>query len=292
VADAGPDQTVFEGEVVQLDGSGSISPTGAPLNYLWEIIADGTVTLSDSSVVNPTLVPDMAGVYKIKLTVFSAGWSSIPDTVIVSGEAVQIENVIDRVEDLVSEGELNQGQGNALISKLEGATSKLPEEGLRATTKRGPSRKGKRPNIKAAINKFEAFIHQVNSLIDEGVLSARKGQPLIYAVSVIIAELGEGAAKLAAVPTEFSLSQAYPNPANPSTMIHYILPEAVDARLTIFNIQGQPVRVLVDAFQRWGEHHVEWNGRDDNGRVVAAGVYLYRLEAGHHMAVRKMILAK
>jgi hypothetical protein len=84
----------------------------------------------------------------------------------------------------------------------------------------------------------------------------------------------------------------HPNPFNPATTIHYSLEEATDVRLTIYNVLGQPVRTLVQGGQGSGVHHVVWDGRDALGHQVTSGLYLYRLEAGQQVAVRKMILAK
>ena len=94
------------------------------------------------------------------------------------------------------------------------------------------------------------------------------------------------------VPDQFLLEQNYPNPFNPSTTIRYSLPELSDVRLTIYNILGQQVRVLVNETQSAGVYTIQWNGHDAIGRQVATGVYLYRLQAGKHVAVRKMIFAK
>ena len=90
----------------------------------------------------------------------------------------------------------------------------------------------------------------------------------------------------------FELTQNYPNPFNPSTTIRYTLPEASDVRLTIHNALGQEVRALVNTTQSAGVQSVQWDGRDALGKLVATGLYLYRLEAGPHVAVGKMIFAK
>ena len=90
----------------------------------------------------------------------------------------------------------------------------------------------------------------------------------------------------------FELHQNYPNPFNPATTIQYTLTEGADVRLTIYNILGQQVRVLGDTAQGAGVHSVQWDGKDAFGRQVTSGLYLYRLEAGNNVAVRKMVLAK
>ena len=93
-----------------------------------------------------------------------------------------------------------------------------------------------------------------------------------------------------AKPISFKLNQNYPNPFNPGTVISYQLPEAVPVRLEIYNSLGQRVRTLVDDLQEAGPHGLVWDGRDDSGRGLASGVYLYRLVAGSFTESRKMVL--
>ena len=90
----------------------------------------------------------------------------------------------------------------------------------------------------------------------------------------------------------FELYQNAPNPFNPSTTIRYTLAEASDVRLTIYNSLGQRVRVLVNSGQSQGAYSVAWDGRDHLGREVSSGLYLYQLEAGANVSVRKMVFAK
>jgi hypothetical protein len=96
----------------------------------------------------------------------------------------------------------------------------------------------------------------------------------------------------AARPTGTGLQANYPNPFNPSTSIPYALTEAVMVKLTVFNLIGQQVRVLVDQLQVPGSYRATWDGLDAAGAQVAGGVYLVRLQAGDHSEVRKMLLAK
>jgi predicted outer membrane repeat protein len=95
------------------------------------------------------------------------------------------------------------------------------------------------------------------------------------------------------LPRQFALQPCYPNPFNPTTTIAYDLPRPADVSLKIFDLAGRLVRVLVDEpAVAAGRHTVEWNGRDDRGRSVAAGVYLARLKAGDFSQVRRMALVK
>ncbi len=97
------------------------------------------------------------------------------------------------------------------------------------------------------------------------------------------------------IPRRFELSQNYPNPFNAETKIRYTLAaEAAHRRTTlrIYNILGQEIRSLVDDVQGAGDHIVQWDGRDQNGRAVSTGVYFCRLQAGPSSQTKKMVLLR
>ncbi len=96
-----------------------------------------------------------------------------------------------------------------------------------------------------------------------------------------------------AVPQVFSLGQNFPNPFNPSTHIQYVLSRAGVVRLAVYNAAGQKVRSLVQGHRQAGLFLSQWDGRDDGGRAVASGAYLYRLELdGGESLVRTMTLVR
>ena len=72
------------------------------------------------------------------------------------------------------------------------------------------------------------------------------------------------------------------------------LATADQIRLRIFNTAGQHVRTLVDARRQAGAHQITWDGRDQQGRALASGLYLYRLEAqrAKFSQTRSMLLAR
>lgn len=92
------------------------------------------------------------------------------------------------------------------------------------------------------------------------------------------------------VPDRFELQQNYPNPFNPETLIRYSIPTAMTVRLTVYNVLGQQVASLVDAFQEAGDFSVKWNGKDGAGNKVPSGVYVYQLKGEGFVQARKMIL--
>ena len=95
------------------------------------------------------------------------------------------------------------------------------------------------------------------------------------------------------IPEEFALAQNYPNPFNLTTTIEYDLPGESNVKISVFNILGQKVITLVDAFQTAGAAKtITWNGLDKNNIGVASGTYLYRIEAGSFSQTKKMVLLK
>ena len=93
-----------------------------------------------------------------------------------------------------------------------------------------------------------------------------------------------------ALPTDFALGQNYPNPFNPSPIIPYQLPAAGHVRLEVFNLLGQRLVTLVDGERSAGVYTAQWDATDSAGRVVGAGVYIYRLSSGGVSATRRMVL--
>ncbi len=106
------------------------------------------------------------------------------------------------------------------------------------------------------------------------------------------------------LPRVFSLSQNYPNPFSPrstlgrnTTTIRYTiavgLPNGnVPVELKIYNLLGQVMKTLVIKEQAPGEYTVVWDGTDEAGRLVAAGIYLVRIMAGDFVAERKVVVLR
>ena len=89
------------------------------------------------------------------------------------------------------------------------------------------------------------------------------------------------------LPTEYSLSQNFPNPFNPSTKIKYSIPISSQVSLKIFNTLGEEIETLVNEEKPVGTYEVNWNAAN-----LPSGVYFYRLQAGSFVQTRKMILLK
>jgi C1A family cysteine protease len=92
--------------------------------------------------------------------------------------------------------------------------------------------------------------------------------------------------------TTFALAQNYPNPFNPYTEIKYEIPASCRVRLKIFDVSGRLIRTLVDGHREKGRHSELWDGREENGRPVASGIYFYRLETGRYSETKRMVLLR
>lgn len=88
-------------------------------------------------------------------------------------------------------------------------------------------------------------------------------------------------------PYGFDLSQNYPNPFNPATKIEYLIQHKGKVRLTVFDLLGREIEVLVDDVQNPGKHQVVFSGAN-----LTSGVYFYKLMANNHTITKKMILMK
>ena len=94
------------------------------------------------------------------------------------------------------------------------------------------------------------------------------------------------------VPEAFSLAQNYPNPFNSTTAIGFALPRAGAIRLEVFNLLGQQVAVLAERTYPAGSYTLRWDGVNDGGGALAAGLYFYRLQTSWGVQTRKLLLLK
>ncbi len=91
------------------------------------------------------------------------------------------------------------------------------------------------------------------------------------------------------LPEKFRLEQNYPNPFSSSTAISYNLNNQSDVSVSIYDVLGREIRTFNVGYEAAGSHGLEWNGRNDFGKVVAPGVYFYRLQANGEAQTRKMV---
>ena len=92
-------------------------------------------------------------------------------------------------------------------------------------------------------------------------------------------------------PRAFELYQNYPNPFNPQTTINFHIPKAAHVEVSVFDLMGTQVAKLVDQELETGCYNTSWNGRDESGRTVSSGVYMYKIDAGSFVDAKVMNFA-
>jgi streptogramin lyase len=94
------------------------------------------------------------------------------------------------------------------------------------------------------------------------------------------------------LPSPFGLRPNHPNPFNPQTTVAFSLPREESVRLAVHTLAGARVAVLADRVFAAGEHTLQWDGRDDQGRALPSGQYLLHLDSPSLRQSRKMTLLR
>lgn len=94
------------------------------------------------------------------------------------------------------------------------------------------------------------------------------------------------------IPLVTALLDAYPNPFNPVTTIHYLVKDGGDVKMDVYNVRGQVVKHFAATHAKAGHYRFVWDGKDTDGRSAASGVYFYRMTNGKFSSSKKMILMK
>ena len=132
-------------------------------------------------------------------------------------------------------------------------------------------------------------------------LALQQAAPLYYKVAAVDHAGNEGAASevttgIVAVddtplPKQFALYSVSPNPIGKSGVIRFDLPKQVAVELKLYDARGRLVRIAHggDVLPA-GSHQWTWDGRNDAGRRVSAGVYFYRMNAGSFVATERAVV--
>lgn len=145
--------------------------------------------------------------------------------------------------------------------------------------------------------------------VSQGSMTVKASEPISDSCLVKIEDMGNGVMDTSddlfaikyptgvlrtsdAIPTEFALKQNYPNPFNPTTRIAYQLPKQVNVELSIYNLRGELVRVLVSGTQPAGMYEAIWDGRNQSGNLASSGIYFYRISAGEFSRIKRLTFIK
>lgn len=94
------------------------------------------------------------------------------------------------------------------------------------------------------------------------------------------------------LPASCRLHQNYPNPFNPQTHLNYELPEQMKVTVSIYDLQGREIDILINALQNPGIRTVTWDGLDQSGQQMSSGLYICRLQAGSYVQTQKLVLLR
>jgi hypothetical protein len=116
------------------------------------------------------------------------------------------------------------------------------------------------------------------------VVTQLNADPYLALTAGAVTSVGDGGPSM---PTQFSLEQNYPNPFNPSTTIRYSIAAANQVTLRVYNVLGQAVGTLVNAWQPAGNYSIRFDARN-----LPSGVYFYRLQSGNLTKTKRLTLLK
>ena len=94
------------------------------------------------------------------------------------------------------------------------------------------------------------------------------------------------------IASDYALLDSYPNPFNPQATISYQINANDNVELSIYNMLGQQVAILVNDFIESGDYNVVWNGIDLNGNEVSSGIYIVKLEISNQVISNKITLLR
>lgn len=142
------------------------------------------------------------------------------------------------------------------------------------------------------VNADHMIPREIRSYLDGDV---KPGKTYRYTLAAVREDGSEVRSQVAVVKTKnypLGLRQNYPNPFNPMTTISFTLPVRINVNLSIFNVEGELIKTLVDHVLNGGLAEVNWDGSNTQGDQVSSGVYVYRLKAGTKVLTKKMVLLK
>ena len=93
-------------------------------------------------------------------------------------------------------------------------------------------------------------------------------------------------------PSYYAIYQNYPNPFNSQTTIEYDLPYQSKVNIMIYDILGREIKIIKDEIQSFGRHKVNWDGKNDRGKLVSTGIYIIKMESGKFIDYKKALFVK
>jgi hypothetical protein len=239
-----------------------------------------------------TLVASMGGVEASSYTILRDGYLIYDSGVAVDYAATELTYSIPVSEDngytlqIVgyheSSGEWKEMVTiNGKLSRLLKVTAHVPE----TLTVKIPKSYLKDGKVNITIRKMTGDYAAISAI---GLMEYQTKEQLVKLGGAQMAEGTGNSGQRSA----FKLEQNAPNPCNRQTTISYQIPKSGMVNLKVYNIAGQVVKTLADRVQVAGEHSVTWDGKDETGRKVSAGVYVYRLNSNVGTQIKRLTILK
>ena len=94
------------------------------------------------------------------------------------------------------------------------------------------------------------------------------------------------------IPLDYMLTQNFPNPFNPATLLKFSVPKDEFVTIKVYDMIGQEITTLFSGNVKAGIYSLTWDGLDHNGKRVSSGSYIYRMTAGEFVQSKKMLYIK
>ncbi len=243
------------------------------LNYLWTVNGEAKSTTSE---------------FRLQSSLYSIGTVNVTAWVYDASDTAGISwngDIISKVELLYFSGRFVPFQGIELAWETRSETDNQGFYVLKADKKQGPfvpvghfvksNPKGVYKITDNTPNSGETWFYRLEDLQTDG---KRFTHDIIRVDPPL--------------PEKYAVQQNHPNPFNPETTIRFEMPEPADIGLAVFDVLGRHVRTLVRDNKKPGYHVVKWDGCNNEGVPVAAGVYYYVLKTPDRRFVKKMVLVR
>jgi PKD repeat protein len=299
IADPDGPYSAGVGQPIQFDGTGSSSPDGSPLAYLWDF-GDGNTGSGPA----PAHAYALPRTYLVTLTVTTLG-CTVPLSTSATTSATVLEIIQAQAFFKTSHGKVKTFGAQKQLVGLEPvgrpATEIVPSTVKMSATvcatgavmavakgaSIGDMDNDGIPDLDVNFDRADLDLllgcAPNNSLVTVNLSAATTGGLPVLATAAIKVSTKSGAAVSAF---------ASPNPFNPETSITYAVRTGGTVTIRVYSLQGRLVRTLASGYAGPGGHEVRWNGRDDSGRSVSSGLYLVNVAQGGDSSTLKVVVAK
>ena len=143
-----------------------------------------------------------------------------------------------------------------------------------------------------------AFSYELKGIVCSGASYSSSGNYKLTGVVGIVGYKVPWVAPLVGVEEQDTVSHIrfyvhnYPNPTGYGTWIEYGIPKETSLSFKVYDLAGRSVRTLIAGNQKPGIYRVYWDGTDDSGKSVSAGIYFYHMDAGDFKATRKLTILR